>query len=408
MVKRATPRKIRSDAARAVADTDFLYRCSIAILIGIVTRLWLWQRFIGSADAHIWRQHADHILAFGLATTYEKFTLYNHPPLMGWLAAFWAYLTGMVHGDLLVFARWVKIVGLLGEMGTLVLLWRFATPRAAAAYALSPVAILISGFHGNTDPLCASLILGGAIAADRERWFWTGVLFAAALNVKLIAILILPIVFLSVPWRSVFRFTAGLALAVIPYIPPALAAPKALYRNIFNYGSPINDWGLIAFLVTGVGEPRLSALHTAYAWYVPNGKFVVVGSIFAFALWAKFSRRMRVASQVAIGVCLWLILTPGFGIQYLIYATPLLCLVDRRYAWRWSCTAGALLATVYWMGLENVVPARTSWMRLHLRTEGPAMLFGLLAWSVLVQFVWTHARRTGPNMPNAAGSPIPR
>jgi hypothetical protein len=51
----------------------------------------------------------------------------------------------------------MKLPSLAGELLALFLLWRYAGRPVAAIYALSPVAILISSFHGNTDSLCESL-----------------------------------------------------------------------------------------------------------------------------------------------------------------------------------------------------------------------------------------------------------
>lgn len=57
----------------------------------VFARLWLWWRFIGSADAHVWSEHAAYILVHGLDRAYEAppgYNMYNHPPIMGWLSAF--------------------------------------------------------------------------------------------------------------------------------------------------------------------------------------------------------------------------------------------------------------------------------------------------------------------------------
>jgi hypothetical protein len=79
-----------------------------------------------------------------------------------------------------------KLPGLAGEAVSLWALWKFAGFRAFAVYACLPAAILVSGFHGSTDSLCAALVLVAAIAFDRERYFTSSVLWSAALNVKLV------------------------------------------------------------------------------------------------------------------------------------------------------------------------------------------------------------------------------
>jgi hypothetical protein len=59
-------------------------------LAGIGVRVLLWWLSIGSNDSVIWSSHAEHVLANGLARTYQtyqSFPQFNHPPLMGLYAA---------------------------------------------------------------------------------------------------------------------------------------------------------------------------------------------------------------------------------------------------------------------------------------------------------------------------------
>ncbi|HOL73457.1 MAG TPA: hypothetical protein PKW45_18565, partial [Bryobacteraceae bacterium] len=333
----------------------------IAIFVGVAARLWLWWRFIGSNDPHIWAQHANHILTLGLEGAYVQVRILNHPPLMAWMSALCAVLTELAGGGLLNFARLIKAPGVIAEFATITLLWRFGSSRAAAVYALSPVAILISGFHGNTDPLCAALILAGAVMASRERWFLGGIGFAAAINVKLIPLLLVPALLVSASQRARTRLVAGLSLAVVPFLPPALSVAPAMYRNIVNYVPSPAEWGVTAFLDTA-----------ARTWYSAHGRFVVVCAILCLALWSRWNK-MPLMNQLAAACALWLILTPGFGVQYLIYVVPLVCMVDLRYAVLWSCSAGAMLATLYWTGLEKTAHPLSSWMPQSFRDVQPAL-----------------------------------
>jgi hypothetical protein len=111
-------------------------------------------------------------------------------------------------------------------------------------------------------------------------------------------------------------------------------------------------------------------------WYSANGRFIVFGSILLFAIWAKHRSRLGVAEKAAVALALWLILTPRFAPQYMIYILPLLCVVNRYYAVLWSCLAGAVLAASY--GTLAANPGTAAWT---------ALLFGVLAWAMLVHFV---------------------
>jgi hypothetical protein len=130
------------------------------VLGGFAARLCLWWISIGSNDAVTWYQFAKGIAWWGLETTYEKVPFFNHPPLVGLYA-----MRGLRYSsDLWTFSHFFKLAGLAGEALSLCALWRFARPQASAAYAWMPAAILVSGFHCNTDCLYAALVLVAVIA----------------------------------------------------------------------------------------------------------------------------------------------------------------------------------------------------------------------------------------------------
>jgi hypothetical protein len=79
----------------------------------------------------------------------------------------------------------MKLPGLAGEALVLWVMCRYLGFRAFAVYAWLPAAILVSSYHGNTDCLYAALVLVAAIAFDKERYFLSGLLWSASLNVNL-------------------------------------------------------------------------------------------------------------------------------------------------------------------------------------------------------------------------------
>jgi hypothetical protein len=93
------------------------------------------------------------------------------------------------------------------------------------------------------------------------------------------------------------------------------------------------------------------------------------------------------AEQAALGAALFLLLTPGFGVQYVIFVTPLLCLVDVPEALRWGWVSGLFIGVVYWTFL--VAAAHTTSV---FDTKFPfrAWVIGLAAWGILLHFVWRH------------------
>ncbi len=355
---------------------------------GILVRVWLWWISVGSNDVFAAQLHAQRILAFGMAHSYQIRAAqhYNHPPLMGLLMVkFWLWSGG----DLMTFARLSKLPGLAGEALSLWCLWRFAGLRTFAIYACLPAAILVSSFHGNTDCLYAAFVLVAAVAFDRKQYFLSGTLWAAALNVKLIPLVLLPLVLIGAPDRKALKaLVAGLALGIVPFLPTLLQVPADMWRSMLAYNSIAENWGLLAILNPGVGIANLAGVFVPVRdWYIANGRYVILLAITGVALLSRFRRRMPMTEQAAIGGALFLVLAPGFGLQYVVLVAPVLCLADLAAGVRWGWLSGLFLGLVYWSFMIWWATLRSLHTTLF---PGPAAGVGLLAWAVLVHFCAVH------------------
>ncbi len=97
-----------------------------------------------------------------------------------------------------------------------VMVARGASPRRglaiAAMYAWNPCAILISGYHGNTDAAYAMLsLLAVYLLQDCRRPFFGGIALGLAINIKLIPVLlILPLALGTRSRKELVLFLAGL------------------------------------------------------------------------------------------------------------------------------------------------------------------------------------------------------
>jgi hypothetical protein len=363
-------------------------------LTGVVLRLSLWWFSIGSNDTVLWSFHPRRVLAY----TYRNFQEFNHPPLMGLYASHAWSLAG---GDLWQFARWMKVPGLADEALILWALWRFSGHPAFAVYALCPAAILVSGFHGSTDCLYAALVLIAAIAFDRQHYFLSGMLWSAALNVKLLPLVLIPLVFIGTPnGKALLRLASGFAIGLTPFLPPAVTAGGAMYRNMLTYNSFPDNWGIMTLLNSGSASPGPGGmLGPARAWWLIAGRYVIVLAIVALALVSRFRGRVfrgrvsvveqSMVEQTALGAVLFLVLTPGFGVQYVMFAAPLLCFVDWPEGIWWGCMSGVFIGAVYWIFRVSLMPLQSI---MTGRYPFPAAILGMLAWMVLVHFIWTRFR----------------
>jgi hypothetical protein len=284
------------------------------------------------------------------------------------------------------------------------LLWRIWSCRvgsrwgaaAAALHAWNPVAIQISAHHGNTDSIYAALCLASIyIIQEFGAWFWGGLILGAAINVKLIPVLLIaPIAATCDSPRALVRFLAGLTCAAIPFVPPLLFETRAFVQHALTYNSYPCDWGISLFFLTTARMPKFSAVvGDMFNRYVDSGRYLLLGAIVLLTIWARRYRNDASVDRYRIGAmtfALFLILTPGFGLQYAICVLPLLSAVSFSATILYSLVAGLMVLFTYWLMWEGGLPMVTFGGG---SPRGPAPAYGLLAWAVLINFVWKSLRR---------------
>ncbi len=376
-----------------------------SILVGTILRLALSAISIGTNDASIWQHIATRVAEVGLLDAYRTEQLMNHPPL----PVLWARWALAVSADTW-FAFVMKLPAIAADAGSIWLLARIWLGRcdvrraglAAIAMALSPVAILISGYHCNTDNVYAFLaLLAMYLITDRQRFFLGGLVLAAAINVKLIPVLLIPgALSLCRSRRDLVRLICGLAIGVVPFL-PLLAAPEVIRRNMLAYVPPVSEWG-IALLLHDIFNHAPFA-HTAHALmeaYLSLGRWAILLGVAGLSVASWRQRRWNGYEIGFISFALLLVLAPGFGPQYSVMVVPLLLALSISRAWVYGALAGMFLLLAYASRLtSSSIPFQTIFLP-HAPTP-PGAPFGLLAWWVLLEtmVVLTFRRSTPGGAP---------
>lgn len=380
-------------------------RTFVALLVGlaamaVVVRGLVLAGSIGSNDIVFWNEFAVAIRANGLLDTYGHYRAFNHPPLMGYYAA---AILAVSEATALPFAVVFKLLPVTADLAAGVLVFRAgrmrgASPgRAAAvacAYLWSPVSILISAHHGNTDALLAALLLAAALCVESGAPLLAGLALGAAFNVKIVAVFAGPALLLfQRDRRSALRFLAGAASGLLPFVPVLLTIEPEFYRNAIAYKSNVDHWG-IPFVLLALREIRhlTGAAMGAMDAYVDIGRYAIAVATLVIAALGR-SRRWPVSESLAVTFALVLVLAQGFGVQYCIWVLPCLYVTSPRAAHAYSATAGAFLLLTYVHFWDGLFPALTLF---NSRYPVGSALFGFGAWLVLAAFVWARvARRDG-------------
>src|SRR5437879_11703008 len=211
----------------------------LAMVIGAALRVYCVVSTSGTGDLDDWEDHAQQVHDRGLIGYYHANSFANHPPFISKVSSLILQISAATHIPFRILFRTPFALLDAGNALLLFLLlpqnrWRF---MAVACYWLSPAAILISAYHGNTDTAVAFFLLLTVWLATKERVLSSGAAFGASLWVKLPGILALPaLLALFRRWRirGIFLLAAAISAFLI-YLPALVQDSKIVFTNVFGY-----------------------------------------------------------------------------------------------------------------------------------------------------------------------------
>ena len=287
------------------------------------------------ADVMRYRKVADQVLDVSW-NPYQAPRLYPYPPVWVWAEAGAGWLAR--HSGL-PFAALIKLPMVAADLLIVLLLGRRIGEAAAWLYALHPVSLLVTGFHGQFDALAAAAILLALFAFEDGHRDRSALALAVAIGLKSFPVLLLPLFWLMdrAGLRSRLRHallaTLPVALCLLPY---ALHDWAAMRRELLGYGG-IADFGWIGllrgvqWLATGV-LARSEAVHWALSVSIAKVLFLTTYAGLLILLWR--GRLRWTLPEACLGLMLIFLVTYGaLSAQYLLWVVPLgLLKVDRVQA----------------------------------------------------------------------------
>lgn len=322
-------------------------------LLAFGLKLIIAARTYGTNDIRHWTDFVNGVAERGpvgiYGITFER-SFYNHPPVIGYFLQLVDF--GRHHGVSIGFS--IRSAASLADVGTALLVFEILRRRrslreagwAAALVAVSPVLFIISGFHGNTDPIFVLFtLLALHLLADRDKPLAAGLSVGIAIGIKIVPVVAVPallVLALLQGRRSLLRFGAGFAAAVaVSWLPALIAHGQAVREHVLGYaGSGISQWGLIQ-IGHWFDDPGWADFLTG------AGRFPVV-LLCALVPAALVWRRPAMAAEaVALSLVGFLFLSPAFGCQYLVWAMAAAYLLNFGWATVFNLGAGLVLFKVY-------------------------------------------------------------
>lgn len=333
-------RLTRRETASTGASTSLLATLLViaSISLGAAIRVYGALGAGQVADVANYRNHVE-VLRLG-RSVYHESDVYPYFP--GWLDLEWgAWLLSLRIG--VPFWQVIRLEIVAMDVLTCFALWWTATrlhsPErgrwCAALYALSPIAILISGFHGQFEaiPTLFSVLALGLLAPSPAAGA-SGLLVGLATAIKPFPAVLIP-VFLrarKLSWihRGTIAASAGLALLIVIGASVGTDAPAAV-RSVITY-SGVDDQGLAGVL-------RSLWLYKTGSIHLPGelgAELRAISRFVALAMMAVtllLTWRRPVARACAAVLLAFLLTYSGISTQYLQWPVAWLLLADLPLSW---------------------------------------------------------------------------
>lgn len=377
-----------------------------ALLIGVLAlttawKLWIAATTIGTNDVIAWERFARGIDALGGIGVYYAEPLFNHPPFMTHALQVMLWLSNVTP---LAFPFWLRLPAICADIGSVFILWKFierrmapeVSPLALLLLAAAPPAIMIAGFHGNTDPVMIMFVLLSVYLIERRApLLLAGAALGMAMNIKAVPLIFMPMLFLYLPnMRRRFMFFAAAGATFGAGSLPVLAQdPQFVIARVFGYGSNYGQWGIARTLtLLSVEHSVFAALNNVFALL---GKYIALGGIVVAAFRLNLRKeKPPLLLQAGLTAFLFLALAPGFGVQYLAWLVPWIVGMGAGAATMFFTASGLLLFQVY-----------TYWARQfpwyfsdspYYGWSGMIIAYDLLCWLTVVAITLMYFERLSP------------
>jgi len=391
---------------------------AVAVLFCVFKIVINWNTY-GSTDALLWETNLQTLQHSGATELYRGGTnlrdeggiyhheVFNHPPFMIHLVSWWGALAEFTGRPMRFWMRLTcSAADIAGVFLLLALLRRMPSrpdPGSLLLVAASPVSLMISGFHGNTDPIMIALLLLSIFWLETGPAMLAGAALGMAANIKIVPLLFAPALFFSLRGRKKIEFAAGgLLMFAAGSMPTIVENPALVARNVFGYSPQSGIWGLPAF-VTILGTPEFLAVF-AQVTKVASIALMVVASIWM----NRGERRPHRLLQCALLSFVLLAFTPGFGVQYLAWVVPFTCLLRLREALAFHASAAVFLFS-YYTRAGGGFPWYLANSVIHKVWNLPMVMLGLVCWGIvcfLGSRLYARVRQTRVDAAVSADVPI--
>lgn len=342
-----------------------------AIAIGAVLRIYCIVFTGGTGDMEDWEDHATQVRNRGLIGYYHANSYANHPPFISKMSALLLWASTATHVPFRILFR-TPFALFDGANALLLFLllpenrWRLL---ATACYWLSPAAVIISSFHGNTDTAVPFFILLSIWFAAKHWYPISGAVFGAGFWVKLPGILGLPALMLLLrSWRARLLFAgAAFLTAAVTYVPALIQDYRIVWTNVFGYrglilqtagGMPL--WGPSVLLFSTFAPMQAwpeKFLHAAL-FLLERSSLIAIGAILILT-WLRKDKHLvpQICATIGISYAILFGFSDYWAFQYFAWGLPF------WFFLRWWFSVPAVVLTSAYLYSLHCLFCGNPWLR---------------------------------------------
>lgn len=358
-----------------------------------------------------WIAFTNYGVRYDTDTAYIVSRLLQTHPLAAYTSGRYPYPGGYL--PVLLLCRWIadaghaafwaiwKVPSILGDAGiSIALAWGLRRLGVAAArrlltvalVALGPVFVVVSGFHGQLDPVAILPALLAVILwtqGGSQRAWQAGLLVGLGAAVKTVPLFMALAMLPTVRSRreAAALMAPAVAVPLISVLPFLLAHPHATFHSLtFNNGVPgLGGLSVVVqpSLLHGWLYGRLPRISSA-TWFFVHRQNLIVGA--GVLLAAGYAWRRRMEAIPAAGLIWVTVYLTNFNwaFQYWIWGLPFFLLAGR-------------LAECAWLQALIALPAAELYFHFAVGTLGGLVLpITLLTWCLLLLALVIVVRRRAP------------
>jgi hypothetical protein len=383
-------------------------------LIGLMLKLVIAFNTFGSTDAVVFYTFAKSLSKEGLEFTYRHSILFNHPPLTAHYLQLIFYLDqqAFFQASGLTFPVLLRLPGILADFVVLLVLLEIPKKHAEiripawamALFALSPVSLMVSGFHGNTDPVMVMFLVLAASMCLKNKPALSGLFLALSCQIKVVPLLFVPIFFFF--WfqrRAVVLFLLSFALTCVAlWCEPLLKFPALFTKNVLSYSGFWGIWGITYWLrLTGLPEFKVVNffhLPVLERVVITILKWVIIAAVLLIAWRRRKLSGKRLFDSLAYSWIIFFVFAPSVSAQYLVWLAPFVLVLSPVF-YGWLAASCSLFLFFFYNVTAGGFPWYFAMSTNELNTVWTP--WSLWPWLVLIAglvVLWHEAKRANPSL----------